>query len=417
MANTTDNAAKRKFKKRYLWLGLILLIIALRIALPYIIIKYVNKTLADLDGYSGEVYDVDLYLYRGAYTICDMRIDMVNNEVKEPFVQIPLIDLSVEWSAIFKGRIVGEVEVYDPVINFAFGPTEAASQTGETVDWVEVVTDLMPININRFAVVNGDINLINVTADPDINARFRDLDMEMTNIRNAESKDSALPSDIKLTGRSSFGGTIEFTAKADLLRDFPDFNYDAKAEGMDLTKFNALTKATAGITIEKGVMDMYSEMTAKDKQLEGYLKPLLHDVSIFSWKEKDRSFGEAIKELFAEGAQELIENRKNWEELTATRIPIKGNADAPDTEIWSTIIGLLVNAYIDRFKGILDGSIEWDDTTNQTDDVREDIKTPGLPQETKEERKAREKKEKEAEKEREKREKEAEKARKKAEND
>ena len=368
----TKQGSGRKFKKWHIGLILLIFLIALRVALPTIVTKYVNKTLSNLDGYSGSISGVDLFLYRGAYQICDLRVEVINNEIKEPFVDIPLIDLSVEWKSIFHGAIVGEVEVYDPMINFAFGPTEAETKTGETVDWVQIVQDLMPISINRFEVENGDINLLNVSTNPDISARFQDLDLEMLNIRNVETKDSKLPSDIVLTGRSSFGGEIVFNAKADLIKEFPDFNYDARIEGVDLTKFSAAAKEIAGVTIEKGVLDVYSEMTGKNKNLEGYVKPLLHDVSIFSWKEKDRTLGEAIKELFVEVGQELVENRKNWDELTATRIPISGNIDAPSTEVWSTIINLLVNAYIDRFKGVLDGSIEWNDTTNQLDDVKED---------------------------------------------
>jgi len=209
----TEQKSSRKFKKRYIWPILLILLIAIRLALPTIVTKYVNKTLSNLDGYTGSISDVDLFIYRGAYQICDLRVEVVYNEVKEPFVDIPLIDLSVEWKSIFKGAIVGEVEVYDPMINFAFGPTEAQSQTGETVDWVQIVQDLMPININRFAVVNGDINLINVSTSPDINARFQDLDLEMLNIRNVETKDSKLPSDITLSGQSSFGGKIAFNRR------------------------------------------------------------------------------------------------------------------------------------------------------------------------------------------------------------
>lgn len=368
----TEQNSSRKFKKRYIWPILLILLIAIRLALPTIVTKYVNKNLSNLDGYTGSISDVDLFLYRGAYQICDLRVEVVHNEIKEPFVDIPLIDLSVEWKSIFKGAIVGEVEIYDPMINFAFGPTEAQSQTGETVDWVQIVQDLMPININRFEVVNGDINLMNVSTSPDISARFQDLDLEILNIRNVETKAVELPSDITLTGRSSFGGEIVFNAKADLIKEFPDFNYDARIEGVDLTKFNAISKEMAGVTIEKGVLDVYSEMVGKNKKLEGYVKPLLHDVSIFSWKEKDRTFGEAIKELFVEAGQELVENRKGWDELTATRVPISGNIDAPSTEVWSTIVNLLVNAYIDRFKGVLDGSIEWNDTTNQLNDEVDD---------------------------------------------
>ena len=51
---------KKKWK-----IGLIVLIVlvAIRVALPTIVKKYVNKTLNELDGYGGSVDDIDLNLF------------------------------------------------------------------------------------------------------------------------------------------------------------------------------------------------------------------------------------------------------------------------------------------------------------------------------------------------------------------
>jgi hypothetical protein len=337
----------------------IVLLIGIRIALPFIIVKYVNKTLNQEEGYSGSIADVDLHLYRGAYRIDSLRMNVVDNGIEEPFVDIPVIDLSVQWKSLFKGAIVGEVEVFDPTINFAFSETAGQQQTGETVDWVKIVKDLMPININRFAVFNGDINLINVEPKSQLNASLNDLDLSITNIRNVEAADGILPSDIRLRGTSSLGGTIAFDAQANLLKTFPDFDYDARAEKIDLTKLNPVADAMVGITVEKGTLDLYTEMKARDQTLDGYIKPLLHDVTIFNWKEEDRSFGEAIKELVAEGGQELLEDKKKVGELTATRVPLSGTVENLKTGVWSAIINFLINAYIDRFQGMIDNTVDW----------------------------------------------------------
>jgi len=59
-------------KRRYSWpLGtiaaLVLVLIAVHIALPYLVRNYLNDKLANMGDYRGEIADVDLALWRGAY--------------------------------------------------------------------------------------------------------------------------------------------------------------------------------------------------------------------------------------------------------------------------------------------------------------------------------------------------------------
>ncbi|RMU50702.1 hypothetical protein ALP29_05173, partial [Pseudomonas syringae pv. avii] len=61
-------------KRRYSWpLGtiaaLVLVLIAVHIALPYLVRNYLNDKLANMGDYRGEIADVDLALWRGAYRI------------------------------------------------------------------------------------------------------------------------------------------------------------------------------------------------------------------------------------------------------------------------------------------------------------------------------------------------------------
>ncbi len=59
-----DNG-NRKRRKR-IWLiascSLLVLLIALRIALPYILLRFVNKELQTIPGYTGHVDDIDVAL-------------------------------------------------------------------------------------------------------------------------------------------------------------------------------------------------------------------------------------------------------------------------------------------------------------------------------------------------------------------
>src|ERR1041385_6615628 len=114
-----DKESGLKTTKRKRWsivlFSLIVLLIIARLMLPYVVLKYVNKVLSHIDQYYGHVDDIDIALIRGAYVINDMVLekkDSINGKSDTiPFFKAPVIDLSVEWSALFKGKVVGEIYV------------------------------------------------------------------------------------------------------------------------------------------------------------------------------------------------------------------------------------------------------------------------------------------------------------------
>ncbi len=342
-------------------LGVVVLLVALRIALPYIVLHYTNKTLAgDLEGYYGHIDDIDIALYRGAYVIKDLKIEVLDNEVRAPFLYVPAIDLSVQWKSIFDGAVTGEVVVQEPEITFAFAETAAGTQTGEEVDWVKIVKDFMPITINHFAIEDGRATLQNLWAEPVVDLDVHAINLDLRNIRNVVEVDSTLPSPFDATASfPGYGGTFTATGAAQLLKEIPDFNYDARLEGFELTEMNSLAEYYAGMDFERGTVSVYSELAMADGNFDGYVKALLNDVQIFSRDEGDRDIGQYFKELFAEGAQELLENHKK--DQIATRVPITGTIEHTETGTWTAVISVLRNAYFNAFRPRLDESIDFSD--------------------------------------------------------
>ena len=51
------------------------ILIIIRLILPYVVLHYANKTLANVPGYYGHIEDIDLSLYRGAYQIDSIYLD------------------------------------------------------------------------------------------------------------------------------------------------------------------------------------------------------------------------------------------------------------------------------------------------------------------------------------------------------
>jgi hypothetical protein len=337
--------------------AVLILLIAVRLMLPYIVLRYLNKQLADMGGYTGHVEDVEIQLIRGAYQINDLRIRKVNGKLKEPFVFIPKTDLSIEWKSLFKGRLVSEVETYEPVINFAFSEDEATSQTGAEVDWTAYLKDLLPIDINRFAVINGTVNLASLITQPRADISLKNFQGEIRNIRNVEDKTNKLPSPVVATGNiPGYGGALNFSANMNLLKVFPDFDYNMEFTELQLAKLNTLAREYANVDFESGTMSVYSEMAMLDGKLNGYLKPLAKSVEVFRINEhENRSVGKFFTELLAQTGVAIFKNQRH--DQVATRIPLNGTVDDIKTATWPSVLGVLRNAYIEAFKGEFDNSI------------------------------------------------------------
>ncbi|WP_345951906.1 hypothetical protein ABDD95_10805 [Mucilaginibacter sp. PAMB04274] len=108
----------RRLKPGY-WvlIGVIVLLFIIRLMLPAIVKGYVNRKLNELPGYTGHVNDIDIHLIRGAYAIDGLVLRKKTDPPRYPFLKIKHTDLSLEWKAIFKGRLVGEVIMNEPAIH------------------------------------------------------------------------------------------------------------------------------------------------------------------------------------------------------------------------------------------------------------------------------------------------------------
>src|SRR5690606_16573340 len=130
----------RIFLKRYtIPLVILLILIIARLLLPYFLKRYVNKTLDDIPGYTGYVEDIDVALIRGAYVINGLILKKEDRITETPILDFEKSDISIEWRALFKGRIVSEIILYNPKFNYV--TEDQGSETEADVDdWTEALT-------------------------------------------------------------------------------------------------------------------------------------------------------------------------------------------------------------------------------------------------------------------------------------
>ena len=339
-------------------IAVLALLIIIRIALPFILERYVNKTLNDLPGYTGKVDDVDLNLYRGAYTIEGLVLKEEESDDETPFLKISQVDLSLEWRALFKGRVVGEVALLRPELYIKTAPaSQKALQEPDRRHWTEVVKSLMPITINRLEVQQGKLAYLDYAPSPDVTLHIEQMYLLALNLANVEESGEQLPSTVQVRGTSIGGGKLVGDMKINVLKEMPDFDLDLKLTGVDLTSINDFIEAYAKFDVEQGRLDMYSELKLMDGHMKGYMKPFFEEVKVLNWKEDKKEDGflraawEAIAGLFVEAA----ENQKR--DQVATKVPIEGNVNKPDADISATVLNVLRHAFINAFNKGLDGAV------------------------------------------------------------
>jgi hypothetical protein len=362
-----------KRKVIYIFLvSFLLLLVALRIALPYILLRLVNKELSHIPGYTGHVDDIDVALIRGAYKIKHIKLDKTGGKIPVPFFYADLIDLSLQWASLFHGRIVGKIEVDQPVLNFVKGPTEETSQTKIDKSWTDVVKKLMPLKINKFEIVEGEIHYRDFHSKPTFDIYTKNVHILAENLSNAEKSKQLLPSSIEASA-DVYGGKATASMKMDALAQSPTFDGKAQLVGMDLPKLNNFIDAFAKFDIKSGEISIYTEAAAKGGRITGYTKPIIKDLKVLNWeKDKDKPVKIAY-EAVVEAVAWVFKNH-NKDQL-ATRVEFEGNIKKPDIDIWSLIGQVLKNAFIQALYPSLENSISLNSLTGKKDQSKTDLDT------------------------------------------
>ncbi len=356
---STHEHAPHHTRRKHIWrnaiIGTVLFIaIALlgaRIYLPIWLTDYVNKTLDNIPGYTGSISDVDVALIRGAYTIDDLKILKKEGNIPVPFVDIKKTDLSLQWGALFDGEVVGDVTLYQPTLNFATNKSGTTTQTGLDTDWTVPIKELMPLDINWVEIQGGKITYKNFNTRPNIDIYINNLNAKATNIRNTEDINARLPSSVTARGQSIGGGSLAIDGHMNIIKQIPDMDIDAKLEKVDLPALNNYAQAFASIDFNSGNFDLYTEVIVKDGQVTGYVKPLLRNIDLIDWSNPDPNPLNVLWESVVSIVLEIFSNQQK--DQVATQIQLEGDINNPQTDFWSTLGGILHNAFVKAYSNTI----------------------------------------------------------------
>lgn len=339
--------------KRVLLILLIFLAVltGIWLALEPIAEHYVNKSLNNMEGYAGNIRDIDIHLFRGAYRVEGIEIQQTNDSINIPFVTIDTLDLSVHWNALWEGKVTGEVIMHRPTVNFVSEKEGDEEQTGEETDWVAKLEELMPLTIDRFEIIDGNIAYHDPSVSPEVDIAINDLFLVAHNLTNVRDSVDDMPSRLSASATSIGGGKLDLDMKMDFLNEIPEFEAQLKFMSVDLTQVNDFIQAYANFDVKEGTFSMITEMRVDDGKITGYIKPFFENLNVFSLeqesKQKEGFFRKAWEALVGLGA-EILENQPK--DRVATEVPIEGTISSPDVNVSTTIFNIFRNAFVDAIE-------------------------------------------------------------------
>jgi len=389
----SNNPKKSRFKKKRYIVPIIILIllIAFRLYLPTLVKNYVNKVLADIPGYYGQVEDIDIALIRGAYVINGMYLNKGTAESQVPFLNFPKSDISIEWKSLFKGKIVSEIIMTSPEVIYVFEDQKDESGDANVDDWTKALTDLVPIDINHFEVYDGKLAFVQLSAEPNIDLQINNLQLTADNLRNVVEKERILPSPIRASGVSIGKGKVSLEGNMNLVKEIPDMDLSFSLQDAEATALNDFTRHYAGLDFDKGTFGIFSEVAIADGHLVGYIKPLLTDTKLIG---EDDGFLGVLWEGFVGFFKFILKNQGT--DTLATKVPIEGDLNNVEAGIWPTVFNIFENAWIKAFTGEVDNDIEFKDAFQDENLTREQKRE--LRKKEREKRREERKKEREARK-------------------
>lgn len=346
----------RAFPRKLLWplLALLLVLIVLRLLAPGWIRHYLDGRINSMGPYHGAMGAVNLHLWRGSYTIHDLRIDKLDAPTKEPFVSAPRIELTVSMAALLHGRLRGSVESYDTTVNLIDGNTEGERQLGKGVNWANELNILLPVEVDRIRVHNGTVTFRNVVSNPRVDLTMNHVESTVTNLSASKSDTGERVATLDTTATVLGDAPLQTHATFDPTNRFGDFNYHIRITNIQLVRANALARAYTGLDFAGGTGDFSMDLKASNGELKGEAQPVFKDLRFFSWKKdvEEEKKG-PIKLLYQAAAQGVVSLLKapSSNDQIVTKVPISGRIGG-DSQIGGpqAIYEVLRHAFAEAYK-------------------------------------------------------------------
>lgn len=204
------------------------------------------------------------------------------------------------------------------------------------------------VKVEHGKITNSEVGFVNTATDPDYRVFITELDMDVNNLSNRLEEGTGI---VKVTGKFMGSGRTEVKGTFRPEKPRPDFDMNVKIVKTKVDAFNNVLRAYGDMDTHQGIFAFFSELSVKDNQIRGYVKPLLKDVEVYDpEQDKEKPVAKKLYEAVVGGVLGLLENKTRDEAATIT--DMSGPVENPHADTWQIVAKLVQNAF---FKAILPG--------------------------------------------------------------
>lgn len=320
----------RKNRAWRVLLVVLVLLVAFRLALPYIITRYVNNQLTN-DQFIGSTKGTKVSILDASFELDTLRL--INKENgNAPLLQITRTLVTIDWSAILDGKFASHMVLDQPTLNIEPIKKESVS----LVSLMSVINDISPIRTNRIQINSGKV--IREPSTEPLTVLLHNLQLDALNLIPASN--DTLHGRVYLQALSVGDGQLNAAMKINTLPTMPDIEIDARWENVKVEVLNQLFDSTAASDARKGQLSLYSELICIDGKVSGYVKPVIKNFSVSGSADRNRNatFEKVIS---------LLESTYLASKTTGSPSMVVQGEISPEDEYWRSLWMIFSNTFVE----------------------------------------------------------------------
>lgn len=338
---------KLKSKKTACGLLILLLIfIAVRLALPVFIKKYVVDLLNETPGYQGQVEEVSLSVLEGSLSFKNISLRATDAAVTPPLMDIPALKIGLDWRALLTRHIYTYGVLNRPSLVIMTKPSAKNHVAATTPDeiWSNLREVLYRLKLQTLTVKEGTISYQNYTDSPAFKIDLNDVEIEAENLQVHASKANPLPAQLSVNALAFGQAKMNLNLDCNPYAVSPAFKLQSKLESLQLKNIDSVLQHYTDLKFKSGTLSIYLEAAVQNNHLTGYIKPLVQNLK---FELPLHAKGNPVKRVYhamMQGLANLLKNKGT--QKNASKISISGPIEDPALSIWSLVTSLLENAFV-----------------------------------------------------------------------
>ena len=343
---TRTRTPKEKTRRRWILASvgaaLLALLIAVRVSVPYIALKQLNKYLAGFSpDYSLHIDNLHLSFLRMAY-----RFDRIEGRFKKDdhvFLNVDSVDVSIAWRELLHARILTDIVVdrgcFILTQKLISGSKERDAKP--TQDATAAADKLFPVDVARVEMHHSSIEFADLIGSGKAEQwRISAVEARVLNLTPAKHTPVTFAT---LQGTLLGSSPFRVAAQARRLEQPPAFKAELELHDFDLVAANPMLMKFVPLSFLAGHLDVFAEAKSQGGGLEGYVKPFFKKLDVIDVHEHFVGFKHFAIELVVALVDVIL--RRNDDKSVAAQVEFQGSLKHPRLKIGKIITTALDHGF------------------------------------------------------------------------